>query len=191
MERHEVAHLRQRGDASQGARGCYEARPRRRRRGGPGRGRRGRARRRRPQTRTPERHAFKGGERRLTIDRLYQTDVRISSESPLLHEIRQESAPTVRVNPENTSKFLNSLINNIKKWKHKLSSAHINKKKSQFMSAENLFGRDAWKTVSRFWKGSCHKVQKPQAPTPQAPIRNRQSRKVANAKGLNRNTNLT
>jgi len=39
--------------------------------------------------------------------------------------------------------------------------------------------------------GNCHKRQKPQAPTPQAPIRNRQTRKVANAKGLNRNTNLT
>jgi len=35
------------------------------------------------------------------------------------------------------------------------------------------------------------KRQKPQAPTPQAPIRNRQTRKVANAKGLNRNTNFT
>ena len=40
-------------------------------------------------------------------------------------------------------------------------------------------------------EGSCHKRQKPQAPTPQAPVRNRQTRKVANAKGLNRNTNLT
>jgi len=40
--------------------------------------------------------------------------------------------------------------------------------------------------------GSCHKRQKPQAPTMQAPIiRNRQTRKVANAQGLNRNTNLT
>jgi len=39
--------------------------------------------------------------------------------------------------------------------------------------------------------GSRHKRQKPQAPTPQAPIRNRRTRKVANAKGLNRNTNLT
>jgi len=39
--------------------------------------------------------------------------------------------------------------------------------------------------------GSCHKRQKPQAPTPQAPIRNRQTRKVVNAKGLDRNTNLT
>jgi len=39
--------------------------------------------------------------------------------------------------------------------------------------------------------GDCHTRQKSQAPTPQAPIRNRQTRKVANAKGLNRNTNLT
>ena len=39
--------------------------------------------------------------------------------------------------------------------------------------------------------GSCYKRQKPQALTPQAPIRNRQTRKVANAKDLNRNTNLT
>jgi len=38
---------------------------------------------------------------------------------------------------------------------------------------------------------SCHKRQKPQAPTPRAPIRNRQTRKVANAKVLNRNANLT
>jgi len=38
--------------------------------------------------------------------------------------------------------------------------------------------------------GSCHKRQKPQAPTPQAPIRSRQTRKFANAKGLNGNTNL-
>ena len=46
-------------------------------------------------------------------------------------------------------------------------------------------------TIRIIWSGSCHKRQKPQAPTPQAPIRNRQTRKVANAKGLNRNTNLT
>jgi len=39
--------------------------------------------------------------------------------------------------------------------------------------------------------GSCHKRQIPQAPTPQVPIRNRQTRKVANAKVLNRITNLT
>jgi len=39
--------------------------------------------------------------------------------------------------------------------------------------------------------GSCHKRQKAQAPTPRAPIRNRQTRKVTNAKGLNRSTNLT
>jgi len=35
-------------------------------------------------------------------------------------------------------------------------------------------------------KGSCHERQKAQAP-----IRKRQARKVANAKVLNRNTNLT
>jgi len=34
--------------------------------------------------------------------------------------------------------------------------------------------------------GGCHKRQKPQAP-----IHNRQTRKIVNAKGLNRNTNLT
>jgi len=39
--------------------------------------------------------------------------------------------------------------------------------------------------------GSCHKRQKAQAPTPQAPIRNRQTRKVANAKFLIRYTNPT
>jgi len=39
--------------------------------------------------------------------------------------------------------------------------------------------------------GSCHKRQKPQASTPRMPIRNRQTRKVANAKVLNRNTKLT
>jgi len=39
--------------------------------------------------------------------------------------------------------------------------------------------------------GSCHKRQKPQAPTPQAPIHNRQTRKVVNAKVINRYTNLT
>jgi len=38
--------------------------------------------------------------------------------------------------------------------------------------------------------GSCHKRQKAQAPTPQAPIRNRKTRKVANAKVRNRYTNL-
>ena len=39
--------------------------------------------------------------------------------------------------------------------------------------------------------GICHKRQKSQASTPRAPIRNRQTRKVANAKVLNHNTNLT
>jgi len=46
------------------------------------------------------------------------------------------------------------------------------------------------KATKNNW-GSSHKRQKPQAPTPQAPIRNRQTRKVANANGLNRNTTLT
>ena len=38
--------------------------------------------------------------------------------------------------------------------------------------------------------GSCHKRQTPQAPTPHAPIRNRKTRKVANAKLHNRYTCL-
>jgi len=42
-----------------------------------------------------------------------------------------------------------------------------------------------------YYPGSCHKRQKPQEPTPQSPIRNRKTKKVANAKGLNRNTDLT
>jgi len=46
-------------------------------------------------------------------------------------------------------------------------------------------------TTVQNWVAVIRKRQKPQAPTPQAPIRNRQTRKVANAKGLNRNTNLT
>jgi len=46
-------------------------------------------------------------------------------------------------------------------------------------------------TFKRVFPGSCPKRQKPLVPTPQAPIRNRQTRKVANAKGLHRNTNLT
>jgi len=54
-----------------------------------------------------------------------------------------------------------------------------------------FFYKDIRIIVLIFFSGSCHKRQKPQAPTPQAPIRNRQTRKVANAKGLNRNTNLT
>jgi len=48
--------------------------------------------------------------------------------------------------------------------------------------SESFEGGLRWKELP----GSCHKRQKPQAP-----IRNRQTRKVANAKGLNRNTNVT
>ena len=55
--------------------------------------------------------------------------------------------------------------------------------------AGNLKKKRSILRISR--RDSCHKRQKSQAPTPQAPIRNRQTRKVANAKGLNRNTNLT
>jgi len=39
--------------------------------------------------------------------------------------------------------------------------------------------------------GSCHKRQKAQAPTPQAPIRSRKTRKVASANVHNRYTNPT
>jgi len=46
------------------------------------------------------------------------------------------------------------------------------------ISIKGLRQWDAW--------GNWHKRQKPQSP-----VRNRQARKVANAKGLNRNTNLT
>jgi len=49
---------------------------------------------------------------------------------------------------------------------------------------------NAWMEFVLVLTGSCHKRQKPEAPTPQAPIRVRQTRKVANAKRLNRNTNL-
>jgi len=52
-----------------------------------------------------------------------------------------------------------------------------------------LLGKEA--SVRRNELVFAGKRQKAQAPTPQAPIRNRQTRKVANAKGLNRNTNLT
>ena len=41
-------------------------------------------------------------------------------------------------------------------------------------------------TVFLFGLGSCHKRQKPQAPTPQAPNRNCHTRIVANAKVRNR-----
>jgi len=42
-----------------------------------------------------------------------------------------------------------------------------------------------------FRGGRCHKRQKAQAPTPQAPIRNRKTGKVANAKVHNRYKNPT
>jgi len=57
----------------------------------------------------------------------------------------------------------------------------FHKQSSKFKALKTEMGR----------LGSCPKRQKLQAPTPQTPIRNLQTRKVANAKGLNRNTNLT
>jgi len=65
-------------------------------------------------------------------------------------------------------------------FKIPITLSHVRKKRAKPLRL--------WALVN--W-GSCHKRQKPQAHTPQAPIRNRQTRKVANAKGLNRNTNLT
>jgi len=62
--------------------------------------------------------------------------------------------------------------------------------KSRF-SQHHLVIRTMLPGKSKAVAGGCHKRQKPQAPTPQALIRNRQTRKVANAKGLNRNTNLS
>ena len=56
---------------------------------------------------------------------------------------------------------------------------------------ESAFANGRWLKKTRVAASSCHKRQKPQTSTPQAPIRYRQTRKVANAKGLNRNTNLT
>jgi len=44
---------------------------------------------------------------------------------------------------------------------------------------------------NELFSGSCQKRQKAQALAPQAPIRNRKTRKLANAKVYNRYTNLT
>jgi len=60
-------------------------------------------------------------------------------------------------------------------------------RRTLFMSSS----RGRIKRSSKVGAGSCLKRQKPQAPTPQAPIRNRQTREVANAKVLKRITNLT
>jgi len=66
--------------------------------------------------------------------------------------------------------------------------AGANRQFASFTVSVFLFGAS-----SKKWErmGSCHNRQKTQAPTPQALIHNRQTKKVANAKGLNRNTNLT
>jgi len=66
------------------------------------------------------------------------------------------------------------------------------KKKGSIPGEENFFESKKVTISERVLiLGSCHKRQKAQAPTPRAQIRNRQTRKVANAKVLNRNTNLT
>jgi len=62
--------------------------------------------------------------------------------------------------------------------------------KSASANAENAKVRNH-QMIGRPIMGSCHKRQKAQAPTPQAQIRKHRTRKVANAKGHNRNTNLT
>ena len=69
----------------------------------------------------------------------------------------------------------------------------VNQQKSpfNFNTSDKKIGENKMAQMSRVKltlvsvKGSCHKRQKPQAP-----IRNRQTRKVTNAKGLTRNTNL-
>jgi len=61
------------------------------------------------------------------------------------------------------------------KPQHEMSFAQSTEKSDNFPSYNS-------EKFSMPKKGSCHKRQKPQAPTPQAPIRNRQTRKVANAK---------
>jgi len=55
-----------------------------------------------------------------------------------------------------------------------------------FPTTESLNEKKRGVSKSSKIKGSCHKRQKQQAP-----IHNRQTRKVANAKGLNHNNNLT
>jgi len=67
-------------------------------------------------------------------------------------------------------------------WKQKEGEEHV-----EWGSCHKRKKPQASKTTSV----KNHKRQKPQAPTLQVPIRNRQTRKVANAKVLNRNTNLT
>ena len=59
-----------------------------------------------------------------------------------------------------------------------------------YIAAMSFGNRENYSRRS-FVLGNCHKRQKPQAPTPQAPIRNPQTRKDANAKCFNRNTNFT
>jgi len=65
---------------------------------------------------------------------------------------------------------------------------NLNHWKSTDSKSESSFYSES---VAPILTGSCHKRQKPQEPTPQAPIHNRKTRKDANAKVHNRYTNLT
>jgi len=94
---------------------------------------------------------------------------------------RQINRPTFTVR---FIRFLRIFMSIKQKVEFCLLSAYFSEASSWMFQRKRLF-----KNV--LIPGSCHKRQKPQAPTPLAPIRNRQTRKVANAKGLNRNTNLT
>jgi len=92
------------------------------------------------------------------------------------------------------------LIENIfnPSWKLEtlISRQDITKMFWEISWSENLYSKKSARARpyymwNRYSRVAVISAKKPQAPTPQAPIRNRQTRKVANAKGLNRNTNLT
>jgi len=77
-------------------------------------------------------------------------------------------------------------------WKKTLGKKNFGPKRHTSSCQPILFSPAYFMYVNLLHNsGSCHKRQKPQAPTSQALIRNHQTREVANAKGLNRNTNLT
>jgi len=87
---------------------------------------------------------------------------------------------------QSSEKLRRSCMNWSIGWNERTSSKCVSFYEALIDSGLVKVSLDAWSGM-----GSCHKRQKPQALTPQAPIRNRQTRKVANAKGLNCNTNLT
>jgi len=59
-----------------------------------------------------------------------------------------------------------------------------------FTRLAHLAQPNRWNFTVAMLRVAVISAKKTQAPTPQAQIRNRQTRKVANAKDLNRNTNL-